>query len=119
MNPNSKDPRERRRHARVKFQEPVTVHGVVESKSGNVFEVQGNPINVVARNVSEGGICLKIGDVSAPAKIFKLNFEIQKDKPVDVYSRLVWFTNGDCGLQFVVVDDKIRQIIRNYIEKSL
>ena len=118
MNQSSQPRIERRKYPRAKFQETVVVHGVVESKSGNVFEVQGNPIVVKAADVSEGGIRLEIGNVNPPNKIFKLNFEIQKDKPVDVYSKMAWVQGSMIGLQFIVADAEIRKLIRMFVEKS-
>lgn len=118
MNPASNPRIERRKYPRAKFLETVVVHNVVESKSGNVFEVQGSPIVVKAQDVSEGGIRLEIGDVNPPNKIFKLNFEIQKDKSVDIYSKLAWSGNGLLGLQFIVADSEIRKLIRMFVEKS-
>lgn len=118
MSAVSKGKNERRKHTRAKFQEEVTVHGVVESKSGNVFEVQERPVTLRAQDVSEGGIRLEIGDTVSPSKIFKLNFTLPKSKPVDVYSKLAWVEKGMCGLQFIVVDDEIRRMIRSYVEKS-
>lgn len=113
-----KNTEEKRRFHRAKFQETVTVHKVVESNSGNVFEVQGNPITVKAGDVSEGGIRLEIGEAEAPTKILKINFQIQKNQTIDVYTRLAWAQNGECGLQFIVLDEEIRQIIQNYVAKK-
>ena len=118
MNKSANSNPERRKYPRVKFQESVVVHNVVESKSGNVFEVQGNPLVVKAQDVSEGGIRLEVGNGPAPGKIFKLNFQIQKDKSVDVYSRLAWTIGGMFGLQFIVADEQIRRYIRGFVEKS-
>jgi hypothetical protein len=109
---------ERRKHPRAKFQETVTVHKVIESSSGNVFEVQGNPIIVKAEDVSEGGIRLEIGETNSPTKILKLNFQLQKNKPVDVYTRLAWTGKGQCGLQFIVLDEEIRRMIQTYVSKK-
>jgi hypothetical protein len=117
MSQNSGNPPERRKYIRAKFQETVTVHQVAESKSGNVFEVQGNPITVKAQDVSEGGIRLEIGDVNSPSKIFKLNFKLPKIGSVDVYSKLAWKNDGHCGLQFIVLDDESRKLIKGYIGK--
>ena len=118
MNSASNPRIERRKYPRAKFQDSVIVHNVMESKSGNLFEVQGSPIVVKAQDVSEGGIRLEIGDVNPPNKIFKLKFEIQKDKSVDIYSKLAWFNNGLLGLQFIVADSEIRKLIRMFVEKS-
>lgn len=109
---------ERRKHPRAKFQETVVIHNVVESKSGNVFEVQGTPLMAKAQDVSEGGIRLEIGNTTTLNRIFKLNFQVQKDKSVDVYSKLAWASEGILGLQFIVADEEIRRMIRGFVEKS-
>lgn len=109
---------ERRKFPRAKFQDSVTINKVVESSSGNVFEVQGNPIIAKGGDVSEGGIRVEIGQANSPTKILKLNFKLQKDSSIDVYTRLVWSAEGECGLQFIVLDDEIRQQIKAYVEKK-
>ena len=118
MSQNSNKHPERRKYARAKFQETVTVHQVAESKSGNVFEVQGNSITAKAKDVSEGGMRLEIGDVNSPTKIFKLNFKLPKNGSVDVYTKLAWKSEGFCGLQFIVLDDESRKLIKGYIGKT-
>ncbi len=119
MSQSNQSKSERRKYSRAKFQETVTLHNVVESKSGNVFEVLGTPIKVKAKDVSEGGIRLEVEMSPSASKIFKLNFQLQKNKTVDVYSKLAWASEGMFGLQFIVADEEIRKIIRHYVEKSL
>ena len=108
---------ERRKYPRAKFQENVTVHKVIESKSGNVFEVQGQSINAKAKDVSEGGMQLEIGKSGPAGNILKLNFQIQKNEPLDVYTKIAWEADGHCGLQFIVVDEEIRRQIKAYVDK--
>src|SRR5580658_6217352 len=119
MNQANQSKSERRKNSRAQFQETVTLHNVVESKSGNVFEVQGTPIKVRAKDVSEGGIRLEVEMSPSSSKIFKLNFQLQKNKTVDVYSKLAWSSEGMFGFQFIVADEEIRKIIRQYVERSL
>ena len=118
MGQNSHKPSERRKYARAKFNETITVHNVTESKSGNVFEVQGAPIVLKAEDVSEGGIRLQIDDPASPAKIFKLNFKLPKHGSVDVYSKVAWNGDGSCGLQFIVLDEEVRKQIRGFVSKA-
>jgi hypothetical protein len=108
-----KDNTERRKYPRAKFDATVIVHKVVESNSGNVFEVQGTPIAAKSTDVSEGGIRLEMAKSSPFTKILKLNFQILKNKSVDVYTRVAWEGDGSCGLQFIVLDDEIRKQIRS------
>jgi hypothetical protein len=119
MSQNHPPKSERRKHARAKFQETVTLHNVIESKSGNVFEVAGTALTAKAKDVSEGGIRLEVEMSPSVSRIFKLNFQVQKNKSVDVYSKLAWAREGLLGLQFIVADEEIRRIIRHYVEKTL
>src|SRR5580658_1195397 len=119
MSQSNRPKSERRKHSRVKFQETVTLHNVIESKSGNVFEVAGAPLKAKSKDVSEGGMRLEVEMSSSSSKIFKLNFQLQKNKTVDVYSKLAWASEGMFGLQFIVADEEIRKIIRQYVERSL
>jgi len=89
---------------------------VSESKSGNVFEVQGTPLVIRSHNISEGGLCLELGDDIKPQMILKLNFQVAKKKEVDVYAKVVWADKQMSGLQFIVLDDSVRKAIRQYIE---
>ncbi|HUO58901.1 MAG TPA: PilZ domain-containing protein [bacterium] len=108
---------ERRKFPRAKFNEDVTIHKVTESKSGNVFEVEGQSINAKAKDVSEGGMKLELGKGGSAGNILKLNFQIQKNQPFDVYTKIAWEADGYCGLQFIVVDEEIRRQIKAYVDK--
>ncbi len=112
------DKPERRKYTRAQFSETVTVHNVTESKSGNVFEVEGRPITVRAQDVSEGGMKLEFAETASPSQIYKLNFKIPKNGSVDVYSKLAWKGDGSFGLQFIVLDEEVRKHIRNYVSKA-
>jgi len=109
---SGKDNTERRKYPRAKFEAPVIVHKVIESSSGNVFEVQGTPITAKSTDVSEGGIRLEMAKSVPFTKIFKLNFQLLKNKSVDVYARVAWEGDGTCGLQFIVLDEEVRKQIR-------
>jgi len=117
MGQSTQKPSERRKYNRAKFQETITVHNVTESKSGNVFEVTGIPIVLKAKDVSEGGMRIQIDDPASPTKIFKLNFKISKNGSVDVYSKVAWHSEGHCGLQFIVLDEEVRRLIKGYVSK--
>jgi hypothetical protein len=108
---------ERRKHPRARFEDNVQIHPVIESKSGNVFEVQGNPLTLKAVDLSEGGIRLELGIPKPPSHILKLNFQVHKDKSVDVYSKLAWTSDKFLGYQFIVVDEETRKVIRDLVEK--
>lgn len=108
----------KRQHRRAGFKEVVKAHSVIESKSGNVFEVQGTPMIVRSRNISEGGLCLELGSEAKPRMILKLNFQVGKKREVDIYARVVWAEKNLSGLQFIVMDDAVRRVIRQLVETS-
>src|ERR1700734_963875 len=109
---------EKRKHKRVHFKEPVIVHPVVESKSGNVFEVSGTPLELKSLDVSEGGLRIELSEPVPSHKILKVNFALSKNKLVDVYTKIAWVNGALCGLQFIVLDEATRQFLRGYVEKS-
>lgn len=109
---------DKRQHKRASFKGTINSHQVIESKSGNVFEVQGTPMMVRSRNISEGGICLELGDASKAHMILKLSFQVGKKKEVDIYAKVVWVDKDLSGLQFIVLDDSARRAIRQLVESS-
>ncbi len=109
---------EKRKFSRIKFDGDVTIHTVMQSKSGNILEVQSTGIAAKGNDISEGGIRLEIGDTNSPTDILKINFKVQKFKTVEAYAKLAWKSGNTCGLQFIVLDDDSRGQIRSYIEKQ-
>jgi len=109
---------EKRKHSRIKFDGDVKIHPVMQSKSGNILEVQNKEIAAKSDDLSEGGICLEIGDTNAATDILKLTFSIKKDKAVDAYAKLAWKSGAKCGLQFIVLDDESRKQIKDYVDKK-
>lgn len=110
--------KDKRQHKRIPFRESVNTHKVLESRSGNVFEVEGTPMVVRSRNISEGGLCIELGNAVKPQMILKLNFHVDNKKEVDVYAKVVWADQSLTGLQFIVLDDAARKMIRQIIETA-
>jgi hypothetical protein len=110
--------KERRKYPRAGFDETITVYKVVESKSGNVYEIQGNPLVIKAKDVSEGGMRLQFINEDKNNKILKLSFQIPNDGKVEVCSKLVWAKDGHSGLEFIVLDEEVRRNIRNFVGKN-
>jgi hypothetical protein len=109
---------DKRKHHRIKFDGDVTVNPVMQSKSGNILEVQAAGLAAKGSDISEGGIRLELGDTNSPTDILKINFKIQKFKTIDAYVKLAWKSGNTYGLQFIVLDDESRNIIRNFVEKK-
>lgn len=105
---------ERREKPRVRFEDTVNVHRVEPSKSGHIFEVAGEPIEARAQDINENGLCLRILPPVLPQSILKVNFEV-KDKPVDVYARVVWADVDRCGLRFIVLDKAGSRAIKEFM----
>ncbi len=109
---------EKRKFNRIKFDGDVTIHPVMQSKSGNILEVQSKGIPAKGSDISEGGIRLEVGDTNSPTDILKINFKVQKFKTVDAYAKLAWKSGNTYGLQFIVLDDDSRNQIHSYVEKQ-
>ena len=109
---------DKRKHNRIKFDGDVTIHPVMQSKSGNILEVQARGITARGGDISEGGIRLELGDTNSPTDILKVNFKVQKFKSVDAYAKLAWKSGTSYGLQFIVLDDDSLSQIRNYVDKQ-
>ncbi len=118
MSQNNAAKSERRHYARLQYQEPITVQKVVESKSGNVFEVQGETLVVKAQNVSEGGIKLGTSLPDALGKILKLNIKVREDETLDVFTKVAWSGNGCSGLEFVAMDNQIRKWVKGFTRQK-
>jgi hypothetical protein len=117
--PVSENKEERRKYPRIKFVDRVEIFPVIESKSRNIFEVQNTPITVKAVDLSENGIRLELGTSKPPARILKLNFQINKDKSINVYGKMAWVSGKFLGCTFVAMDKESRQLIRDFVEKLI
>lgn len=115
---NNSDKNEKRKFQRIKFDGDVTIHPVMQSKSGNILEVQAKGIPAKGNDISEGGIRLELGDTNSPTDILKINFKVQKFKTVDAYAKLAWKSGNTCGLQFIVLDEDSKNQIHSYVEKQ-
>jgi hypothetical protein len=109
---------ERRKHKRVEFKESILVHPVLESKSGNVYEVGESALTVKSLDLSEGGLRVMISEPVTAGKILKVHIQSPKSKMSDIYTKIAWANGALCGLQFIVLDENTRQFIRGYVEKS-
>ncbi len=108
---------EKRHFDRFKFQKPVRVFSVLPSKSGNIYEVQKNCLELKASNISEGGLNLEVEKPLDSQYLLKMNFEVEKDQLVEVYGKVVWSRENHCGVRFMLTDPVLRKGIRS-IEKK-
>jgi len=113
MGPNSSQASERRHSPRVPCQAPVTLQKVIESRSGNVFEVQGQPESAQIENLSDEGLKLKLPFGGPVGKILKLNIPVRDKEVLDVFTKVAWQGDGTCGLQFVAMGPQVRKWVRS------
>jgi hypothetical protein len=109
---------ERRRHDRFEFPQPVQIFPVLPSKSGNIYEVQNHSIEFKARDISEGGLRIEVDRPFDSNFLIKLNFEVLKDQPVEVYGKIIWSENNHCGIRFMLADEVLRKGIGALALKS-
>jgi hypothetical protein len=104
---------ERRQFPRVPFQGPVSLQKIIESKSGNVFEVQGGLEKAQTLDLSENGIRLKFEGTDPVGKLLKLNIPLPKDHSLDIFTKVAWQADGTCGLQFVAMGPQVRKWVKS------
>ncbi len=76
------------------------------------------PIEVKARDISEGGLRLETGEIPDSQFLLKMNFEMVKDQPVEVYGKIMWSHKNHCGVRFVLTDSILRKGIRAITKKN-
>jgi len=116
MSPSSSQSQERRHSPRVPCQAPVTLQKVVESKSGNVFEVQGQPESAQIVNLSEEGLRLRLPSQEPVGKLLKLNIPVRDEEILDVFTKVAWQADGTCGLQFVAMGPQVRKWVKGFLQ---
>lgn len=109
---------EKRRHKRFKFAEEVRVFPVLPSASGNIFEVQQEPVPSKAFDISEGGMRMEWDGELSPEFLLKLNFEFSNNLPVEVYGKIVWTKTDQVGVRFMVTDAAIRHGVKSLSNKK-
>jgi len=100
---------EKRKFNRFEFQKTVQIFPVLPSKSGNIFEVHKKPIEAWANDISEGGLRLEAADSFEPNFLLKLNLELEEDRSVEVYGKIIWSRDSHCGVRFMMVDKQLRK----------
>ena len=107
---------ENRKFVRFNFQKSILLFPVVYSKSGNIYEIQVEPIRVWANNIGEGGLRLE-GTPKINTKLpVKLCFEFVKDQPVEVYGRIAWTLDHHCGIRFLGPDEDLNAALRAIVD---
>lgn len=104
---------EKRRFNRFDFQKRIRVFPVLPSKSGNIYEVQKESFDARSFNISEGGLSFKTERELNPQFLLKMNFEAPGDQPVEVYAKVIWAKDRQCGVRFIYTDPSLRNSVRS------
>lgn len=103
---------EKRKFDRYEFQEKVRVFPVLPSRSGNIYEVQEKAVEFRALDISEGGLRLETDQELDPRSLLKLSFEVAKDRPVEVFGKIMWSQERHHGIRFMLADQEMKKGIR-------
>jgi hypothetical protein len=91
---------ENRQYPRMDFVTEVVIQQMVES-DGNAFVIQETTVLGKALDISEGGMRMEISDTASLSQILKLNFYMEKNDLVEVYTKQVWQKGNIYGLEFI------------------
>jgi c-di-GMP-binding flagellar brake protein YcgR len=84
--------KERRKDARVELNTKVR------------YQVLGHPSQeVIAQNISAGGMCLLLDRKISPRMILELEFRLPGDSEemINTYAEVVWQSNSHTGIKFI------------------
>jgi hypothetical protein len=109
---------EKRMFNRFTYAKPVQVFPVIPSKSGNILEVDKEPLRVKANNISEEGLGLSSTNGLKAQSILKLNFKGAANRRVEVFGKIIWVQRGQCGVRFMLADPATRRGIRSIFKKT-
>ena len=103
---------EKRKFDRFQFQKSVQIFPVLPSKSGHIYEVQHQPIDAWANDISEEGLRLEVSHSFGSDSLLKLHFEFEKDKTVEAFGKIVWSHDSHSGIQLMLMDRHLRNGIK-------
>ena len=109
---------EKRRFRRYDFKKTVKVFPVVPSISGNIYEVHTQSMEMLSRDISEGGLKLEASGKIESDSLLKLNFEVVDNQPVEIYGKVIWTQDNHLGIRFMMPDPVLRKGIRSMRKKN-
>ncbi len=111
----SKNPEpDRQKYRRVQLNDRVTIFPIIESNG--FLEVPEKNLQAKSLDVSEGGIRLELKKGQRPTELIKICFHLMNlEKPLVVYTRLIWKKDNVFGFQYIVLDDSDRAQLRAFI----
>ena len=109
---------ERRKFPRAEFPQAIRLQPVQASKSGNVFEVQGDSVAADGRDISEGGFKFNLHETLKPGTILKIIFKVDSLEGHDheAYVKVVWAQKKSHGVQFLMLEESTRRRIKGFID---
>jgi hypothetical protein len=92
---------EKRLHKRCAFEQKVEVWRQ-DCRPG---ARRCHPDVCVSRDISHGGIRLETRKPLTLHTVVKLDFQMFTEKPIQVFAKVVWSSQGYCGLRFITSDE--------------
>lgn len=106
-----------RQFTRVEFVTEVDIQQV-EAVGGDAFVVKETTVLGKALDISEGGMRLELTDAAELGEILKLNFFLEKNNPLEVYTKQVWKNGNIYGLKFIPATEGEGKHVHFYLTKN-
>jgi hypothetical protein len=106
---------ENRQHLRINFENQIIIYQITKSQTGNIFVIDGTRIFGKSKDISVGGMRMEVLSAVSLSKFSKLNFELEKNTPLEIYTERVWGNGDICGLRFIQRDEYFTKQISAYV----
>jgi len=108
---------EKRRLQRYEFQKNVRLYPVQSSRSGHILEVQDKPVDSWANDISPNGMRLEGDHAFEPNALVKMDFEIEGERKVEAFGKIVWTFDHHAGVSFILRDNRTLERIKAFCRK--
>ncbi len=102
-----------RLHERFKYLKSIQIYLVQPSPSLNIYQTAKTPFRGRAQNISEGGLKLKTPIPLKESDILIVDLALEMEKSFDLYAKVVWVKEDDCGMRFIITSNEVLRTIRN------
>ncbi len=92
---------EKRLHKRCRFEQSIEVW----RQDGRSGAGHCHPEVCTSHDISHGGMKLETRKPLPLHTVVKLDFKMLQEKPVQVFAKVVWSSQGFCGLRFITSDE--------------
>ncbi|MFP4466794.1 MAG: PilZ domain-containing protein [Candidatus Goldiibacteriota bacterium] len=77
-------------------------------------------ISTTTKNISKGGVCLKLKDRIKKGHIVKIGFELSDDlRPINTFCKVAWCSGTkegyEAGLKFISVGEKQKKHLEDFV----